>query len=108
MNNSFPCAPMARVSRTAAQPTKTPRASLVRLTVESEHCPQVLLRVLGLVSRDGTIPATIAVARSDDGLAIVIDLDGACAQPCDRLRLKVESIPMVRKASLAALPLPAD
>lgn len=100
---------MTRTSRPAAKrrptqhptPTKTPCAELTRLDIEADDCPQVLLRVLGLVARDSTIPVTIEASRLADGIAIALELDGLTAQASELVAHRIAGFPAVRKISLA-------
>lgn len=95
-------APMAQPRRfqTAARTTKTPRNDLVLLEIKADDCPQVLLRILGLVSRDGSIPATISATRSGERIDIAIELDGVSDSIGERIALKVAEFPAVRTVSL--------
>jgi len=81
---------------------KTPRDQLFTMQIEADHCPQVLLRVLGLMTRDGTIPVSVNVTRSEDALLIAVTLDGATAERCARLKDRIEEVPTVRKASVSS------
>ena len=83
---------------------KTPRDELFTIQIEADHCPQVLLRVLGLMTRDGTIPVTVAVRRTEEAILIAVELDGATAERCARLKDRIEEVPTVRKASVSSGP----
>ncbi|WP_296614642.1 hypothetical protein [Sphingomonas sp.] len=101
MTNANTPAVQPRRFKTATQPTKTPRSELVSLEIETDDCPQVLLRILGLIARDGSIPATIGATRSDDRIAIAIELDRVTETAGERIALKVCELPTVRKVWLA-------
>ncbi|RSU30599.1 hypothetical protein CA223_15225 [Sphingomonas koreensis] len=90
-----------RPHQSQAAPTKTPRAELVILQVDADDCPQILLRVLGIISRNGSIPATISATRSDDRIEIAIELDGISGSIGERIARKVAEFPAVRKVLLA-------
>ena len=97
----------ARSVASRRQPTsnagkaKTPRAELVLLEIEADDCQQVLLGVLGVVARDGTIPVTLEAARLDNGLAIAIELDGMTAPARQTIAYLLAGYPAVRKVSMA-------
>jgi hypothetical protein len=87
---------------TAAPACKAPRDRILRLHVEAELCPQVMLRVLDLLSRQALLPLAIAAERGDDHIRMEIDLEGdLLSEPRDALLIdKVEAIVMVRGARL--------
>lgn len=89
-------------SATDTYPTKTPRSKLVRLRVRADHCPQVLLRVLGLIAQQAVIPVTIAAERRTRELRFEIELDGLPDQSAKVLLAKVEAIVAVRSARIAS------
>jgi len=99
-NSQVPAAARLR-SPVSPTPIKTPCDQLVTFEIEADHCPQVLLRVLGLMTRDGTIPVTVAVRRTEDAILIAVGLDGATANRCDHLRQRIEEVPTVRTAILS-------
>lgn len=90
----------SRRSHENAAPTKTPRTDLVLLEVDADDCPQVLLRVLGQISRDGSIPVTIKASRTEDGVAIAVELDRTCSIESERIAIRVRQIPTVREVRL--------
>lgn len=106
MTNSHAPTVQPRRVETAAHPNKTPRTELALLEVAADDCPQILLRVLGLVSRDGSIPATISATRSNGGLEIAIELDRVSEVTSERIARKVAEFPAVRKVRLASRPIP--
>jgi acetolactate synthase regulatory subunit len=83
---------------------KVPRERLIRLDVEADLCPQVLLRVLGLVAQQWLIPLTITARSASDSIAIEVELDGAAlsAERAEVLLYKIEAIVSVREARLTA------
>lgn len=101
MTRHSPSAAARRHPTLNASSSKTPSADLVLLEIETDDCPQVLLRVLGVVARDGTIPVTIEAARLEDGLAIAIGLDGMSAPARQTIAYRVAGYPAVRKVSMA-------
>ena len=105
MTNVTTYAAMPQCSRRAqTHATKTPCEQLARFDIEADHCPQVLLRVLGVMARDGTVPVTIAVTRTLEAIEIVIELDGATAARCEHLKYRVEEFPAVRRVALSSIP----
>ena len=80
---------------------KTPREQLSTFEIKADHCPQVLLRILGLMTRDGSIPVTVAVTRAPDAIVMTIELDGATPARCKQLRTRIEELPTVHRASLS-------
>jgi|GEM_PF-1542576 len=101
MSDAATPAPMAQtVTRNAF--AKVPRDRLVTLAVETDLCPQALLRVLGLITQQGLTPISIAAERHDDGQRIAVAID---ALPDDRMSLltaRLEAIVTVRNATFAA------
>ena len=79
---------------------KIARGDLVRLQVDAGICPQVLLRVLGLISQQGLVPLNISYERQRHRLRFLIEMDGLSEHSADVLARKVESIVMVRSARL--------
>lgn len=102
MPDTTTAAATPRPSRSAPKPAKTPPAQLARFAIDADHCPQVLLRILGLMARDGTVPVTIAVTREADMLRIAIELDGATLQRCETLLAQIDAMPAVRDAQLVS------
>jgi acetolactate synthase regulatory subunit len=100
MENRHRAAPAQQDRHPSTQAGKTPRELLVTFEIEADHCPQVLLRMLGLMSREGTVPATIAVTRSTDMIKIAVELDGASPDRSEHLKWRIEAMPAVRKVSL--------
>jgi hypothetical protein len=79
-------------------PGKVDRDRIARLEVEADHCPQVLLRVLGLIAQRSIIPFTIVASRSDEELALSVEIEALPSHQAEALVDKVESIVMVRSA----------
>jgi hypothetical protein len=83
--------------------TKVPRERIVRLVVETEICPLVLLRVLGLLAQRGTMPLNIAARRSDDHMSLAIEIEAPSEVGCRSLVAKIAAIAMVRGVAVAPL-----
>lgn len=79
---------------------KVPRERLTRLDVDAGICPQVLLRVLGLISQQGLIPLTVSTERKRRYQRFMIELDDLSEHGAAVLVKKIESIVMVRSANL--------
>ncbi len=79
---------------------KTPNDRLCRLQVEAEICPNVLLRVLDLVSRHALVPLTITSERRDDHLWLEVAVDGLPERAAQILLGNVEAMVKVRDARL--------
>ena len=99
MNPTQPSSATPRPTQTQ-HTVKTPCSDLVRLNIEADDCPQVLLRVLGLVARDGTIPVTIEAARLEEGIAIAIELDRVLVNRCESMVHRIAGIVAVRAVTL--------
>lgn len=80
--------------------TKTPRGHITMLQVETQHCPQVLLRILGLVAVHDRIPLTIASCRDETTQHIAIGLDSLPEQVGAILLNRVRNMVPVVKAEL--------
>jgi hypothetical protein len=68
--------------------------------VTAELCPQVLLRILGLVSQHALIPRNVVCERREDGLHVEIEVDGLPDERAEILLAKMAAIVMVREAVL--------
>lgn len=79
---------------------KVRREDIVRLTVETEICPQVLLRVLGLLAQRCIVPLTMEAQRSADGMRLEVDMELPADGDSETLTAKIEAIVMVRSARL--------
>lgn len=79
---------------------KVPRERTMRLTVETEICPQVILRVLGLLAQRWIVPFTIDAVRSDDAIRLTVEIQAPSPGECEALVAKTEAIVMVRSARL--------
>ncbi|KQM17231.1 hypothetical protein ASE73_09630 [Sphingomonas sp. Leaf24] len=76
-------------------------ARRVRLSVTADLCPQITLRILGLLAQRSIIPVTIAVTRRPRSLAMVVVFVPADAQQSAVLLAKIEALVGVRRARLA-------
>lgn len=93
------CAPVSAYPR----PSKVPRERIVTLRAETDHCPQVLLRILGLIAQHGTVPLSIAAERGDDGQRVAVEIDTVADHAMSVLLAKVEAIVTVRRVEIAPL-----
>lgn len=75
-------------------------ARRVRLSVTADLCPQITLRVLGLLAQRSIIPATIAVTHRPRSLALVVVFAPADAQQGAVLLAKIEALVGVRRVRL--------
>lgn len=82
---------------TPARPTRVPLATL---HVTAESCPQVLLRVLGLIAQQGLIPYAIDFTRSQHSMRFAVAIDSLPPQRLETLLWKVEGIPAVTTACI--------
>jgi len=85
-------------------PAKVPRERIVTLHAETDHCPHVLLRILGLVAQHGTVPLSIAAERNDEGQRLAVEIDTLPDHTMSVLLGKVETIVTVRRAEIAPPP----
>lgn len=88
----------------SSRDSKTARGQLIWLQVVADHCPQILLRVLGLVARHGAIPHTIVFERRPRSLRIEVAVDALGPGTLENLAHKVGTIPTVRSARLRPAP----
>lgn len=79
---------------------KVPRHRLVSLTVDTAICPQVTLRVLGVLAQRSLVPLAIAAERRSRSMRLVIELDTLADADAELLVAKVEAIVMVRRAKV--------
>ena len=98
MTNSQPAVRDADRLSNLGTRTKTPRASLARLRVEAHLCPQVMMRVLGLIAQQAIVPATIQFERRARSVRFEIEVDGLSDQSAQILLEKVRMIVTVRNA----------
>lgn len=98
---SDPDTRMAMPRRATVRPTKMPRTDLTLFEAETDDCPQVLLRVLGLFSRNLATPVTIMATRTQLGINIAIELDLTSNAAIERIAYDVAEIPTVRHVKLA-------
>lgn len=87
--------PIARDERTVISsrhqtPCKVPRDQIACLEVTADHCPQVLLRVLGLIARHGAIPHGILFERDQSSLRIEVEVDALAPAHLRTLNFKIE------------------
>lgn len=80
--------------------TKRRRNQLAILRVSAYICPQVVLRVLGLVAQHGAIPYSIGFARRPRSLRVEIVIDSLDQSAAEILLHKIRAVPMVRTARL--------
>ncbi|HVI99484.1 MAG TPA: hypothetical protein VM657_10505 [Sphingomonas sp.] len=85
-------------------PAKVPRERIVTLRAETDHCPQVLLRILGMVGQHDTIPLSIGAERDEDGQHVTIEIDTLPDHIVALLLAKIEAIVTVRRAEIVPLP----
>ncbi|MBC9034037.1 hypothetical protein IAG41_16740 [Sphingomonas sp. JC676] len=99
MTNSQPAVRDAdRPSTVVASRTKQPRNTLARLRVEAQLCPQVMMRVLGLIAQQAIVPATIQFERRTRSVRFEIAVDGLSDHSAEILLEKVRMIVTVRNA----------
>lgn len=99
MTNSQPAVRDAdRLVTFATSRTKAPRNALARLRVEAQLCPQIMMRVLGLIAQQAIVPAAIQFERRARSVRFEIDLDGLSEQSAQILLEKVRMIVTVRDA----------
>ena len=98
--NSWPAATAAGSRQCEFE--KVPRERTAILAVETELCPQTLMRVLGIVAARGVIPFTIAARRDDRFQAIEIEIDMPDEHRGLVLLQNLRRIITVRRASLIA------
>lgn len=79
---------------------KVPRDRLTSLTIDTAICPQVTLRVLGLLAQRSLIPLAIAAERRSRSMRLVIELDTLTGAEAELLLAKIEAIVMVRRAKV--------
>lgn len=79
--------------------TKVPRERIVTLSVAADPCPQLLIRVLGLIARHGIVPLSIAAEMRETVHYVAVDIDGVSAQ-MKALLAKIEAMVTVRSASV--------
>jgi acetolactate synthase regulatory subunit len=70
------------------------------LEVTADHCPQVLLRVLGLIARHAAIPHGILIERDQSSLRIEVEVDALAPAHLRTLNFKIEDIPTVRSSRI--------
>jgi hypothetical protein len=87
----------------ACAPGKPMRTELVRLSVSTDHCPQVAQRVLGLIAQQSIVPATIAHHIKSRTLALDIVFERPSTPHCEALLAKVGELGKVRRARLMPL-----
>ena len=96
MSNAVTTAPAAQPVRYSF--AKVPRDRIVTLAVDTDPCPQALLRVLGMIAQQGSAPMSIAAELLDDGQRIAVAIDALPEERLDVLVARIESIVAVRGA----------
>lgn len=96
-----PCTLRAVAPSNPSVPAKVCRERLARLEVQADHCPQVLLRVLGLFAQRSIIPLSMAASRGADEIALTVEIEAPPAEQAEALVARIESIVMVRSARFA-------
>lgn len=87
----------------ARRSAKRRNDQLVRLRVSADICPQVLLRVLGLVAQHGAIPWSTSFEQRPRTLHVEVLFDIQNRDRAEILLRKVQAIPTVRLARLFAV-----
>jgi hypothetical protein len=77
---------------------KAPRATLARLRVVADICPQVFLRTLGLIAQRDIVPLSMAFERRATRLHFEFELEGLSDQASEMLAAKVAELVRVRSA----------
>ena len=96
MSDAVTAAPAAQPVRSVF--AKIPRDRIVTLSVETDPCPQALLRVLGMIAQQGPVPMSIAAERCDGGQRIAVAIDALPEERMEVLLARIESIVAVRGA----------
>jgi hypothetical protein len=68
--------------------------------VTADLCPQVLLRILGLVAQHTLIPHSVVLERHEDRIDARIAVDGLSPERAEILLAKISTIVTVREAIL--------
>lgn len=91
---------------TSAQPgaSAADDARVTRFDVTADLCPQVLLRILGLVAQHSLVPLGVSVRRRMDRLDASIRVTGLSPHAADVLLAKIAAIVAVREARSDARP----
>jgi len=103
MSNAVTRAACAPVS-VAPFSAKVPRERIVTLRAETDHCPQALLRVLGMIAQHDTIPLSIGAERGEDGQTVTLDIDTLPDHAMATLLAKIEAIVTVRQVEIVPRP----
>lgn len=96
MSDAVTTAPAAQPVRSVF--AKVPRDRIVTLAVETDPCPQALLRVLGTIAQQGLVPMTIAADSTDEDQRIAVAIDSLPEERLAVLLARIESIVAVRGA----------
>jgi acetolactate synthase regulatory subunit len=79
---------------------KIPRDQMVRLEVEAEICPNVILRVLDILAHRSLIPFSIETARAEDGIRLAVEIEPLSGAELSMLTSKIAAIIFVRSARI--------
>ncbi|HEX7695464.1 MAG TPA: hypothetical protein VF409_13290 [Sphingomonas sp.] len=96
MSDAVTFAPVAQSVRSVFP--KVPRDRIVTLAVETDPCPQALLRVLGTIAQQGLVAMTIAAERFEEGQRVAVAIDALPEERLELLVARIESIVAVRDA----------
>ena len=81
---------------TDASPTRAPRRRVARLVVVADICPQVYLRVLGLLAQRDVVPLSMRFDHRPRSLRFEIDVEQHVAGQADIIAAKAGAIVSVR------------
>lgn len=81
-------------------PLKTPRDQLMDFTIETHICPQVTLRVLGLLTQQNVEYGTLSVDHQKRGIVIQFTTKVLKPEHLEKLQAKLEAIVMVREVTV--------
>lgn len=88
---------MTSLSTRAASPAPE---CLYRYRITADRCPQVLLRILGLIAQHVELPGSVACTRHDDRIDAEVAIDSLSPERAEILRLKLAAIVTVRDVVL--------
>ena len=74
---------------------------LHRFHVTADHCPQAMLRILGLIAQNSLVPRRIVCERLEDRLYAEIAVTGLAPERAEILLAKIATIVTVREARLS-------
>lgn len=84
---------------------KVDRSTMTQLVVETEHCPDILTRVLDIIRQRDVLPFTIAARR--DSQAQIIEIELIALPPTPALAI-LRDLRRLSKVRVARFRLPAD